>query len=54
MPLGPAGMPRRYPDYPDVSGWNSVVSYGSLFTTVGAALFFYILHDFHCRREGER
>ena len=38
-------MPRRYPDYPDAfAGWNSVASYGSLFTTVGAALFFYILY----------
>jgi len=43
--LGLAGMPRRYPDYPDAfAGWNSVASYGSLFTTVGAALFFYILY----------
>lgn len=38
--LGMAGMPRRIPDYPDVySLWNSVASFGSLFSTMGVVVF---------------
>lgn len=40
--LGMNGMPRRIPDYPDMYiGWNSISSYGSLFT-LGSVLFFLI------------
>jgi cytochrome c oxidase subunit 1 len=40
--LGLAGMPRRIPDYPSAfEGWNSVSSFGSLFT-LGSFIFFLI------------
>jgi cytochrome c oxidase subunit 1 len=42
--LGLAGMPRRYPDYPDAfAGWNFVSSVGSLISGVSTMVFFYIL-----------
>lgn len=38
--LGLAGMPRRYPDYPDAfAGWNEVASYGAYFS-FASTLFF--------------
>ncbi len=38
--LGLAGMPRRYPDYPDeYAGWNEIASYGA-YITFAATLFF--------------
>jgi cytochrome c oxidase subunit 1 len=41
--LGLAGMPRRYPDYPDAfAGWNEVASIGSYFSFAGAILFVFI------------
>mgnify|MGYP000597072179 CR=1 FL=1 len=44
--LGLAGMPRRIPDYPDAySELNGIASFGSLVTTVGVLLFFYIIYD---------
>jgi cytochrome c oxidase subunit 1 len=46
--LGLAGMPRRYPDYPDAfAGWNAVSSLGAYLSFAGALLFVYIvLHTF--------
>ncbi len=42
--LGLAGMPRRYPDYPDAfAGWNFVSSVGALISGASTAVFFYIL-----------
>jgi len=44
--LGLAGMPRRVPDYPDAfAGWNAVASWGSYVTTIGIALFIYIVYE---------
>lgn len=42
--LGLAGMPRRYPDYPDAyAGWNLVSSCGSYLSAVGILLFIFIV-----------
>ena len=44
--LGLAGMPRRIPDYPDAfAGWNTLASYGSMVSVIGAAIFFYLVYD---------
>ncbi len=44
--LGIAGMPRRIPDYPDIYwAWNYVSSIGSLITTFGIFVFFYLIFD---------
>jgi cytochrome c oxidase subunit 1 len=41
--LGLAGMPRRYPDYPDAfAGWNEVASIGAYIGFAGAILFVFI------------
>ncbi len=41
--LGLAGMPRRYPDYPDAyTGWNMVSSYGTILTGISLLIFIYI------------
>ncbi len=38
--LGAAGMPRRYPDYPDVfAGWNALSSYGAYLSFAASLLF---------------
>ena len=38
----PAGMPRRYVDYPDAfAGWNYVSSIGSYISGVGVLIFLY-------------
>ena len=42
--LGLAGMPRRYPDYPDsYAGWNMISSIGSYISFVGALFLLYII-----------
>ena len=44
--LGLAGMPRRIPDFPDAySGWNSIASYGSYISAVGAIFFFFVVFE---------
>jgi cytochrome c oxidase subunit 1 len=42
--LGLAGMPRRYPDYPDAfAGWNHVASIGSYISAFSVVIFLYVL-----------
>jgi cytochrome c oxidase subunit 1 len=42
--LGLAGMPRRYPDYPDAyAGWNEVSSWGSYISGFGVIIFLIVL-----------
>jgi cytochrome c oxidase subunit 1 len=44
--LGMAGMPRRYPDYPDAfAGWNFVSSIGSYISAFGVLVFLYTMWD---------
>lgn len=51
--LGLAGMPRRYPDYPDsYAGWNMISSLGSYISFAGAMLFLYII--FHTLKYGKK
>jgi len=43
--LGLAGMPRRYPDYPDAfAGWNYVASMGAYISAASLVLFLYICY----------
>nr|YP_009121383.1 cytochrome c oxidase subunit 1 [Thecamonas trahens]AJF36624.1 cytochrome c oxidase subunit 1 [Thecamonas trahens] len=50
--LGLAGMPRRIPDYPDAfAGWNTIASYGSMISVIGAGFFFYLVYDILARKE---
>ena len=43
--LGLAGMPRRYPDYPDAfAGWNYVVSMGAYISAASVVLFLFICY----------
>ena len=42
--LGLAGMPRRYPDYPDAfAGWNLVASIGSYIGGFSVLIFLYVV-----------
>jgi cytochrome c oxidase subunit I len=42
--LGLAGMPRRYPDYPDAfAGWNMVSSIGAGISGIATLVFFYVV-----------
>ena len=44
--LGLAGMPRRIPDYPDsYETWNRLASFGSMITTIGVLVFFYLIYS---------
>ena len=41
--LGAAGMPRRYPDYPDAfAGWNAVSSIGAFIAGFSMLVFLYV------------
>ena len=43
--LGLAGMPRRYPDYPDAfAGWNYVASIGAYIGGVSVLIFLYVVY----------
>ena len=43
--LGLAGMPRRYPDYPEAfHGWNMVASIGSFISAASVLVFLYVLY----------
>ena len=43
--LGLAGMPRRYPDYPDAfAGWNFVASIGAYIGAASVFVFLYVLY----------
>jgi cytochrome c oxidase subunit 1 len=43
--LGLAGMPRRYPDYPEAfHGWNEVASFGSYIGGVSVLIFLYVVY----------
>jgi cytochrome c oxidase subunit 1 len=49
--IGLAGMPRRYPDYPDVYAyWNYVSSIGSYIAGVGALFFLYIVAEMFMKK----
>jgi cytochrome c oxidase subunit 1 len=51
--LGLAGMPRRYPDYPDAyAGWNMLSSIGSYVSFASALLFIYVI--FHGLKHGKK
>ncbi|NKB48186.1 MAG: cytochrome c oxidase subunit I [Alphaproteobacteria bacterium] len=51
--LGLAGLPRRYPDYPDAyAGWNYVSSIGSYISGIGMLLFVFIV--IHTLTKGRR
>ncbi|MGH7084487.1 MAG: cytochrome c oxidase subunit I [Acetobacteraceae bacterium] len=43
--LGAAGMPRRYPDYPNAfAGWNFVASVGAFISGVSLLVFLYVVY----------
>jgi cytochrome c oxidase subunit 1 len=42
--LGLAGMPRRYPDYPEAfAGWNRVASFGAYISGFSVLIFLYVV-----------
>ena len=44
--LGLAGLPRRYPDYADAyTGWNNVITFGSIQTAISVIVFLYIVSN---------
>jgi cytochrome c oxidase subunit I len=50
--LGAAGMPRRYPDYPEAfAGWNFVSSVGAYISGLGYLVFFYVLYRTFASKE---
>lgn len=43
--LGVSGMPRRIPDYPEMyQEWNTVASFGALFSFFSVIFFFYVVY----------
>lgn len=43
--MGLSGMPRRYPDYPDMyAEWNGIASYGSILSGYSGILMMYIIY----------
>ncbi len=43
--LGAAGMPRRYPDYPDAfAGWNLISSIGAYISGLSVLIFLYVMY----------
>ncbi|MDE2197929.1 MAG: cytochrome c oxidase subunit I [Rhodospirillales bacterium] len=43
--LGLAGMPRRYPDYPEAfRGWNEISSFGAYIGGVSVLIFLYVVY----------
>jgi cytochrome c oxidase subunit 1 len=50
--LGLAGMPRRYPDYPDAfAGWNFIASVGAFISGFSVLIFLYVLYRTFSSRE---
>ena len=50
--LGLAGMPRRYPDYPDAfAGWNMVASIGSYISGLSVLVFLAVLYKIFTSKE---
>ncbi|MBV9734869.1 MAG: cytochrome c oxidase subunit I [Acidisphaera sp.] len=50
--LGLAGMPRRYPDYPDAfAGWNLVSSLGAYISGASVLVFLYVVFRTFTSRE---
>jgi cytochrome c oxidase subunit 1 len=50
--LGLAGMPRRYPDYPDAfQGWNMVASIGSFISGFSMLIFLYVVYRTFATKE---
>jgi cytochrome c oxidase subunit 1 len=50
--LGLAGMPRRYPDYPDAFwGWNMIASFGSYISGISVLIFLYVVYRTFASKE---
>ena len=50
--LGLAGMPRRYPDYPDAfAGWNFVASIGAFVSGASVFVFLYVVYRIFTSKE---
>ena len=50
--LGLAGMPRRYPDYPDAfAGWNFVASMGAYISAASVFVFLYVIYKVFTSKE---
>jgi cytochrome c oxidase subunit 1 len=50
--LGAAGMPRRYPDYPNAfAGWNFVASLGAFLSGISLLVFLYVVFRIFTSKE---